>query len=59
MFTGEPNVPAELSTLDSVVLLPHIGSATHETRRTMGDLAFRNLRNFMEKGTLITPVPKI
>lgn len=59
VFAHEPDVPAELLTLDSVVLLPHIGSATHETRRAMSDLAFRNLRTFLEQGTLITPVPEI
>lgn len=57
VFADEPNVPAELLGLDSVVLLPHIGSATTETREAMGDLAFRNLRRFMTEGELVTPVP--
>lgn len=37
-------------------LLPHIASATHETREAMGDLVFRNLQSFLNDGTLITPV---
>lgn len=57
VFADEPNVPAELVGLDNVVLLPHIGSATVETREAMGELAFRNLRQFMMDGTLVTPVP--
>ena len=57
VFADEPNVPQELLPLDNVVLLPHIASATTETREAMGDLAFRNLRQFLSEGTLITPVP--
>jgi lactate dehydrogenase-like 2-hydroxyacid dehydrogenase len=43
--------------MDNVVLLPHIASATVQTREAMGELAFRNLRHFMTEGTLVTPVP--
>lgn len=57
VFADEPNVPAALCDLDSVVLLPHIASATTQTREAMGDLAFRNLARFMTDGTLVTPVP--
>ena len=39
----EPRVPAALLTMDNVVLLPHVGSATHETRKAMGDLCKANL----------------
>ncbi|MFC5745193.1 2-hydroxyacid dehydrogenase [Actinomadura rugatobispora] len=57
VFADEPNVPPALLDLDSVVLLPHIASATHETREAMGDLALLNLRRFLEEGRLVTPVP--
>lgn len=57
VFADEPNVPAELLDMDNVVLLPHIASATTETREAMGELAFQNLRQFLTDGTLITPVP--
>jgi lactate dehydrogenase-like 2-hydroxyacid dehydrogenase len=57
VFADEPTVPEPLLALDNVVLLPHIASATTETREAMGDLAFRNLREFMTTGTLLTPVP--
>lgn len=57
VFADEPNVPPALLGLDTVLLLPHVASATRETREAMGDLAFRNLRQFMTDGTLVTPVP--
>lgn len=57
VFADEPTVPAPLLDLDNVVLLPHIASATHETREAMGDLAFANLHQFLTDGTLRTPVP--
>lgn len=57
VFADEPDVPAPLMDLDNVVLLPHIASATTETREAMGDLALRNLHQFMTGGTLLTPVP--
>ncbi|WP_315987562.1 NAD(P)-dependent oxidoreductase [Actinomadura sp. HBU206391] len=57
VFADEPYVPPALHDLDTVLLLPHIASATRETREAMGDLAFRNLRRFMSDGTLLTPVP--
>lgn len=57
VFADEPTVPAPLLGLENVVLLPHIASATTETREAMGDLAFRNLRQFLTDGTLLTPVP--
>ncbi|MFC4564422.1 2-hydroxyacid dehydrogenase [Nocardiopsis mangrovi] len=58
VFADEPNVPGPLLDLDSVLLLPHIASATHETREAMGALAFANLRRFMAEGVLHTPVPR-
>jgi lactate dehydrogenase-like 2-hydroxyacid dehydrogenase len=43
VFAEEPYVPAELVALPNVTLLPHIGSATLETRTAMGMLAVDNL----------------
>jgi len=56
VFADEPNVPAELMTMDNVVLLPHIGSGTHETRQAMADLVYANLASYFERGELLTPV---
>lgn len=43
VFDKEPQVPAALFALDNVVLSPHQGSATHQTRRKMGELVVANL----------------
>lgn len=43
VYAEEPQVPAALLGIDSVTLLPHIGSATIETRTAMGMLATDNL----------------
>jgi lactate dehydrogenase-like 2-hydroxyacid dehydrogenase len=43
VYRGEPNVRAEFLDLPNVVLLPHLGSATLETRTAMGMCAADNL----------------
>lgn len=43
VFADEPRVPAELMALDNVVLAPHVGSATFDTRTDMGNLVVENL----------------
>ncbi|MEN0087742.1 MAG: 2-hydroxyacid dehydrogenase [Pseudomonadota bacterium] len=58
VFEDEPRVPDGLCDLDNVVLTPHTGSATVETRRAMGDLTVQNLRTFFADGTVETPVPE-
>ncbi|MEQ8953624.1 MAG: 2-hydroxyacid dehydrogenase [Gammaproteobacteria bacterium] len=54
VYANEPNVPQELLQLNNVVLLPHIGSATFETRRAMGNLVIDNLRSFFDRNELVT-----
>ena len=50
VYLNEPQVPEELLSLDNVTLLPHIGSATQETREAMGRLAVDNLEaHFFDK----------
>jgi hydroxypyruvate reductase len=56
VFTDEPNVPEALLTMENVVLLPHVGSGTLDSRLAMADLVLRNIRQFQEDGTLATPV---
>ena len=56
VFADEPNVPAELLAMDNVVLLPHVGSGTVQTRAAMEDLTLRNLDEFLATGRLLTPV---
>ena len=58
VFENEPNVPQALREMDNVVLTPHIGSATAQTRRAMADLAFDNLNAQLTGQALLTPVPE-
>ncbi|HYD25945.1 MAG TPA: D-glycerate dehydrogenase [Croceibacterium sp.] len=46
VYPHEPQVPAALLGLDNVVLLPHLGSATAETRIAMGMKALANVEAF-------------
>lgn len=58
VFEFEPKVPAELYAMENVVLQPHVGSATHETRQAMGDLTCDNLSQWLKDGKTLTPVPE-
>jgi len=58
VFESEPNVPQALCEMDNVVLAPHIGSATAQTRHAMADLAFRNLDAKLSGNAPPTPVPE-
>ncbi|MGH7631796.1 MAG: 2-hydroxyacid dehydrogenase [Gemmatimonadales bacterium] len=52
VFEREPQVAAALLTMENVVLLPHLGSATEETRVAMGLRALENLRLFFSGAPL-------
>lgn len=56
VFRDEPRVPPALWDLDNVVLAPHIGSATEETRQEMADLVLANVDSWFRTGTAVTPV---
>lgn len=56
VYEKEPEVPDALKSMDNVVLLPHIGSATTETRTKMGELVLNNINAHFEGKALITPV---
>ncbi|MBE7494867.1 MAG: 2-hydroxyacid dehydrogenase [Verrucomicrobiaceae bacterium] len=56
VFEDEPRVPAALLNCERAVLLPHVGSATHETRCAMGNLVLDNLAAHFAGRELITPV---
>ena len=58
VFEAEPQVPDRLRALPHVVLTPHIGSATGQTRQAMADLAFSNLAAHFGGRPLLTPVPE-
>ena len=46
VYLNEPNVPETLRNLSNVFLLPHLGSATEETREAMGMRVFENVSSF-------------
>lgn len=48
VYPGEPQVPPALLGLDNVVLLPHLGSASDETRIAMGMRVIDNLQDFFD-----------
>ena len=52
VYEREPQVSAELLTMENVVLFPHLGSATHETRIAMGRRAVENLKLFFSGAPL-------
>lgn len=56
VYAVEPNVPEPLIKMDNVVLLPHVGSATVETRAIMGGLVVANLLAHFRGDPLLTPV---
>lgn len=56
VFADEPRVPEALFGLENVVLLPHVGSATHATRAAMGQLVVDNLVAHFAGKPLLTRV---
>jgi lactate dehydrogenase-like 2-hydroxyacid dehydrogenase len=56
VFAAEPNVPDELKTMQNVVLLPHIGSASVVTRNAMDQLVVDNLKSWFSGKAPLTPV---
>jgi lactate dehydrogenase-like 2-hydroxyacid dehydrogenase len=42
VYEREPDMEPELATMDNVVIVPHIASATHETRTAMGMIVYEN-----------------
>jgi lactate dehydrogenase-like 2-hydroxyacid dehydrogenase len=56
VFEDEPRVPQALIDIPHVVLLPHVGSASHHTRRLMGQLVVDNLLSWFSGKGPLTPV---
>jgi lactate dehydrogenase-like 2-hydroxyacid dehydrogenase len=56
VFDDEPNVPQALIDLPHVVLQPHHGSGTHDTRTAMGRLTIDNVAAYVAGKPLLTPV---
>jgi len=49
VYEFEPEINSGFFELDNVVLLPHIGSATEETRYRMAELCINSVKNYLEK----------
>jgi len=56
VFEKEPLIGSRLATLSNVVLTPHAGSATEETRQTMLRLALDNIHRVLDGSRALTPV---
>ncbi|CUH75973.1 2-hydroxyacid dehydrogenase [Tropicibacter naphthalenivorans] len=56
VFLNEPNIDPRFTALDNVVLQPHQGSGSVETRRAMAELQLENIANFLSGKDLVTPV---
>jgi lactate dehydrogenase-like 2-hydroxyacid dehydrogenase len=56
VFVNEPKVPQELIEMENVVLLPHVGSASHATRRAMDELVANNIISWFAGKGALTPV---
>ena len=59
VFADEPRIPPELMRMENVVLLPHVGSATRETRQAMGDLCKANLDAWFTDKKVLTLIPEL
>ncbi|MEL6450361.1 MAG: 2-hydroxyacid dehydrogenase [Pseudomonadota bacterium] len=58
VFEAEPKIPDALKSMPNVVLLPHVGSATVETRAAMGALVVDNVLSHLDTGKVLTSVPE-
>jgi lactate dehydrogenase-like 2-hydroxyacid dehydrogenase len=56
VFAHEPKVPQELIDMDNIVLLPHVGSGSHATRRAMDELVANNIISWFSGKGPLTPV---
>ena len=56
VFEREPEVHPGLKAFENVILVPHLGSATRETRTAMAELAVRNVLSVLAGSDPLTPV---
>lgn len=57
VYAQEPAVHPGLAAFENVILAPHLGSATRETRTAMADLAVRNVLAVLAGQPALTPIP--
>ena len=56
VYEYEPKVTAELRNLKNTVLIPHLGTATHESRYAMGQRVIANIVSYIKTGQVINEV---
>jgi glyoxylate reductase len=56
VFENEPTLNPELLRFSNVIVLPHLGSATHEARDSMAELAINNVIKVLSGKPPISPV---
>ncbi|WP_066189631.1 MULTISPECIES: 2-hydroxyacid dehydrogenase family protein [Gracilibacillus] len=56
VFEFEPEITAELKSMDNLVITPHIGNATIETRNNMAKLSAENILKVLSEQPALTPV---
>jgi lactate dehydrogenase-like 2-hydroxyacid dehydrogenase len=56
VFNNEPKIPEAFWAIPNIVLMPHVGSGTFDTRMAMGQLTLANIAAFVGKEALVTPV---
>jgi len=56
VFEAEPNIDPRFAKLNNALILPHVGSASVETRQAMGQLVLDNLAAHAAGKPLISPV---
>ncbi|MEE2774030.1 MAG: 2-hydroxyacid dehydrogenase [Pseudomonadota bacterium] len=56
VFYAEPKINRRFLQLDNVLIQPHQGSGTFESRRAMSELQIKNLKNYFSGIKLVTPV---
>ncbi len=59
VFETEPCAPRELYNRPNVVFYPHFGSATVKTRQSMANLVIENVKAYLNKQEVKTPVPEM
>lgn len=57
VYENEPDIHPDLFELENVLLVPHLGSGTTETRTAMADLAADNVIAVLSGRSAITPIP--
>jgi len=59
VYENEPADPVPFEGLDNIVLTPHYGSGTPDTRIEMNEVGLQNLQAFFEGKSLVTPIPEL